>query len=315
MGPGKDRSAQESSDATDRWDGTMPWKALCDRAPHVMAGRYQRLRRYLEALRGNEWQATFDQIERVIGSDLPPSARNHPAWWSNTTSHSQALAWMKAGWITRKVTLAERSVVFERKPRGSLPDTEGKRQVLRRRGIGGCGSNSGNGSTDHSTPQPTPADSHTLLVLLGQPFIWVARIQPETRKDGIPRTDMPQKRYANAAQKRLNRHGAGPFCRFDVNDLPDTSGIYAVTLNGKLAYVGIAVKSLKQRWGSQGYGRISPRNCYVGGQSTNCKINHAILRAVRQKQIVDLWIHEMEWPRTLERHLIRELDPPWNDQG
>ena len=278
-----------------------------------MAGRYQRLRQYLEALRGNEWRATFDQIEKVIGTDLPLSARKYPAWWSNTTGHSQALAWMKAGWITRKVTLTERSVVFERKPRGSLPDVEDKRQVPRRHGIKGCGSNSG--STEHSTPQPTPADSRTLLVLLSQPFVWVARIQPETRKDGTLRMDMPQKHYANATQKRLNRHGAGPFCRFDVTGLPDTSGIYAVTLNGRLAYVGIAVKSLKQRWGSQGYGRISPRNCYVGGQSTNCKINHAILRAVQQEQTVDLWIHETEGPRALEKHLIHELDPPWNDQG
>ena len=311
MGPGRGFSAQESSDATDRWDGTMPWKALCDRAPHVMAGRYQRLRRYLEALRENEWRATFDQVEKVVGTDLPPSARKYPAWWSNTTSHSQALAWMKAGWATRNVAVAERSVVFERKARGSLLDIEGKRQILQRRNKENRDSNGG--STGHSPPQPTPADART-LVLLGQPFVWVARIQPKTRKDGTLWTDMPQKHYADAAQKRLNRHGTGPFCRFKVDGLPDTSGVYAVTLNGKLSYVGIG-DSLKRRWGSQGFGRISPANCYVGGPSTNCKINHAILRAVRQKQVVDLWVHEMEWPRILERRLIREFDPPWNDQG
>ena len=301
----------ETSEGNAPLGGAIPWRILCAGVPHVMAGSYQRLRQYLEALRGNEWRATFDQIEKVIGADLPPSARKYPAWWSNTISHSQALAWMKAGWITRNVILAERSVVFERKSRGSLPDIESKRQVLRRRGMGGRGSNSG--STGHSPPQPTSADAH-ILVLLAQPFVWVARIQPEIRKDGAPWTDMPQKRYANAAQERLNRHGAGPFCRFDVDGLPDTFGIYAVTLNGRLTYVGIA-NNLKQRWGPQGYGLISPRNCYVGGQSTNCKINHAILQAVQQEQIVDLWIHEMEGPRALEKHLIHELDPPWNDQG
>ena len=275
-----------------------------------MAVSYQRLRRHLEALKENEWRAAFDQIEQMIGADLPPSAQKYAAWWSNTTSHSHALAWMKAGWTTRNVMLAKRSVVFERKPRDSLPDVEGKRRVRQKRDMRDRDSNSN--STGHP-PQPTPAGGCT-IELLGQPFVCVARIQPETGEDGTPWTDMPQKRYAKAAQKRLNRHGAGPFCRFDVSGLPDASGIYAVTLNRRPVYVGIG-KSLKQRWGPQGYGRISPRNCYVGGQSTNCKVNHAILQGVQHKQAVDLWIHEMEEPRTLERQLIRELDPPWNDQG
>ena len=279
-----------------------------------MAANYQRLRLHLEALRENEWRATFDQIEEVIGVDLPPSARKYPAWWSNTNSHSQALAWMNAGWSTCGVSLATRSVTFERESRDSLPDVEGKRRDWQKRKMGERSSNSD--STVHPPLQPTPADVRG-LVLLGQPFVWVARIQPETRRDGTPCTDMPQKRYAKAAQKRLNPHGAGPFCKFEVRGLSDTSGIYAVTLNREPVpvYVGIAKESLKQRWGPQGYSRISPANCYVGGQSTNCKVNQAILQAVRQKQAVDLWIHEMEKPRTLERRLICKLGPLWNNQG
>ena len=279
-----------------------------------MAANYQRLRLHLEALRENEWRATFDQIEEVIGVDLPPSARKYPAWWSNTNSHSQALAWMNAGWSTCGVSLATRSVTFERESRDSLPDVEGKRRDWQKRKMGERSSNSD--STVHPPLQPTPADVRG-LVLLGQPFVWVARIQPETRRDGTPCTDMPQKRYAKAAQKRLNPHGAGPFCKFEVRGLSDTSGIYAVTLNREPVpvYVGIAKESLKQRWGPQGYSRISPANCYVGGQSTNCKVNQAILQAVRQQQAVDLWIHEMEKPRTLERRLICKLGPLWNNQG
>ena len=188
---------------------------------------------------------------------------------------------------------------------------EGKHQVLRGHGMGDRGSNGG--STSHTLPQPTSPDTR-MLVLLSRSFVWVARIQPKTRKDGTLWTCMPQKRYANAAQKPLNPHGAGPFCRFDVDDLPDASGVYAVTLNGRLVYVGIA-KNLKQRWGSQGFGRISPGNCYVRGQSTNCKVNHAILQAVQQEQIVDLWIYEMEGPRALEKHIIQDLDPLWNNRG
>ena len=277
-----------------------------------MAVSYQRLRQHLEALKQNEWPATFDQIEKVIGADLPPSARKHPAWWSNTTSHSHAQAWVKAGWITRKVNLANQSVVFERKSHGSPSNIDGKRQARQRRDVVSQGLNSR--STSDQPPQSTPADGRA-LVLLGQPFIWVANIRPEARKDGTLWTDMPQERYAEATQARLNRHGTGPFCRFDVRGLPDTPGIYAVTLDGRLTYVGITIKSLKQRWGPQGYARISPRNCYKGGQSTNCKVNHAILQAALQKRTVELWIREMDEPRTLEAQLIRELNPPWNGQS
>ena len=277
-----------------------------------MAVNYQRLRRHLEALKQNEWPATFDQIEKVIGAALPASARKHPAWWSNTTSHSHAQAWMKAGWTTRKPNLADQTVVFERKPQGSLSNTDGQRQAWQRRDVVSRGLNSR--STGGQPSKPAPADGH-VLVLLGQIFIWAANIRPKTRKDGTLWTDMPQARYAEAAQTRLNRHGAGPFCSFDVRGLPDTPGIYAVTLNGILTYVGIATKSLKQRWGPQGYARISPRNCYVGGQSTNCKLNRAILEAAQQKRTVELWIREMDEPRTLEEQLIRGLNPPWNDQS
>lgn len=41
---------------------------------------------------------SFPDLERVLGFPLPPSAHQHPAWWSNTNSHSQATAWVDAGY-------------------------------------------------------------------------------------------------------------------------------------------------------------------------------------------------------------------------
>ena len=96
-------------------------------------------------------------------------------------------------------------------------------------------------------------------------------------------------------------------------DLPACPGLYAVTVDRRLAYVGIAT-DLRRRWGSSGYAEIQPVNCYRGGQSTNCKINHAILLAVLEGQIVELWTRRDSDPRPLEVRLIRELDPPWNSQ-
>ena len=164
---------------------------------------------------------------------------------------------------------------------------------------------------EFSVKQPTPPGDGT-IEWCGPPFVRVARIQPKTRGDGTPCTYS----YPKAAQEKRHRHGEGPFCCFDVGGLPAAPGIYAVTLNRELVvYVGITTKSLKRSWGPHGFGSITCRNCSVDGQSTHCKVNHAILQEVQRKQAVDLWIREMEEPRTLKRQLIRELEPPWNDRG
>ena len=60
------------------------------------------------------WRATFEDIEEILGSALPPSARRHSAWWSNTKSHSQALAWIAAGWKKSSIDMKGEMVVFER---------------------------------------------------------------------------------------------------------------------------------------------------------------------------------------------------------
>ena len=46
----------------------------------------------------------YNDIERVLGRPLPPSAKgdHRRQWWANTDTHSQAKAWLRAG---RKATL------------------------------------------------------------------------------------------------------------------------------------------------------------------------------------------------------------------
>jgi hypothetical protein len=42
---------------------------------------------------------TFDEIERILGFELPKSAHIHDAWWDNGThNHPQRNAWINAGW-------------------------------------------------------------------------------------------------------------------------------------------------------------------------------------------------------------------------
>src|SRR5690606_33976746 len=44
------------------------------------------------------YELSFDEITSIMGAPLPKSAYDHRAWWANTESHSQALAWISAGW-------------------------------------------------------------------------------------------------------------------------------------------------------------------------------------------------------------------------
>lgn len=51
---------------------------------------------------------TFEEIERLLGRKLPPSARDDRIkrqWWANTDTHAQARAWLLAG---RKARLSAR---------------------------------------------------------------------------------------------------------------------------------------------------------------------------------------------------------------
>ena len=158
--------------------------------------------------------------------------------------------------------------------------------------------------------QPAGVDA-TATALIRWGLRRFARIEPEAGPDGNPVEDMPQKRYKNVKKKTLNPNGCGPFCLFPAPELPTAPGVYAVVVDQRIvAYVGMAKKGMRQRW--RGYARIQPANCYKGGQSTNCKINNAILLATRKNRTIDLWILEINEPQHLECTLIREFRPPWN---
>ena len=81
-----------------------------------MEGEYDRLGSHLRRRSGPIWQASFADIEAIMGTPLPASARRHNAWWANQTGrgHSQARAWQEAAWRTRRLDLKAGKVDFER---------------------------------------------------------------------------------------------------------------------------------------------------------------------------------------------------------
>lgn len=147
----------------------------------------------------------------------------------------------------------------------------------------------------------------------GFDFRCVGVIEPDRDVSGAFREFMPQDRYENMGHLPLNAHGDGPFCKFKIAKGVHQSGVYMLTLNDNPKYIG-KCSDLAQRWGPQGFGSISPKNCFEGGQSTNCKINSLVLRHSKLGERLILWFYATPDPSPVERTLILDLRPEWNSQ-
>ena len=149
----------------------------------------------------------------------------------------------------------------------------------------------------------------------------VCRISPDSDSDGKIAEFTPADNYENAGGLCLNAYGQGPFCRFRI---PDTSaelgnlkkavGVYTlVDESGAVLYIGETI-DLFRRFNA-GYGQISPRNCYKGGQGPNCRINSKILSFLKDGHA--LWLlfgrlSDRKVARAIEGALIGECKPAWN---
>ncbi len=82
--------------------------------------QYERLAEFLAARKEAEWEATFTDIESLLGFPLPASARKHPAWWANqrNSGHSQCVGWRSVGWRTSGLDLKRKRVRFVRERSG-----------------------------------------------------------------------------------------------------------------------------------------------------------------------------------------------------
>jgi len=99
------RIQEQSNTQVDRKESTM--------------SKYDPLRTFLERASATvtEMTLSFDQIEGILGFTLPASARKHRPWWENPTStsrHSQAQAWLAAGWKVDAVDQRDEWVRFGR---------------------------------------------------------------------------------------------------------------------------------------------------------------------------------------------------------
>lgn len=78
--------------------------------------RYEPLRAHLASVPDHVVVMTYEEIEELLGRKLPDSAYGGSwrQWWANTKTHSQALAWLRAGWRVTRPDLKNKRVEFRR---------------------------------------------------------------------------------------------------------------------------------------------------------------------------------------------------------
>jgi hypothetical protein len=136
--------------------------------------------------------------------------------------------------------------------------------------------------------------------------------------------DIPFGQYLFDLKKRgdktylesLNYYGDKSFCEFEIQDesIFNKKGLYVYCIKKEIKYIGMTIKPFKERI-NNGYGRISPKNCYKDGQSTNCHLNHLV---AKYHNDIELYVHSMESSdeeiENLEKELITQNQPEWNRQ-
>ena len=121
----------------------------------------------------------------------------------------------------------------------------------------------------------------------------------------------PQKGYKKYKESKLHKYGSGKFCHFHV-DAEHAKGIYVLAVDSNPYYVGKCV-DLYKRFNS-GYGSISPRKCYEGGQQTNCRINKNILNELKKGRKILLYFYKNQDIDKKEKRFIYDLGTKghWN---
>jgi len=73
-----------------------------------MSGKYNKLNKYLK---NYNFTLSLNEIEKILGEELPRSAYDYKAWWSNS-GHEHAKTWTNAGWKVNHVNLGK-SITFK----------------------------------------------------------------------------------------------------------------------------------------------------------------------------------------------------------
>ena len=112
----------------------------------------------------------------------------------------------------------------------------------------------------------------------------------------------------------LNKYGDNKFCNFRINCNLKDKGIYCFVHNKKIKYIGRCTNNFEKRI-NKGYGKIDPKNCFIDGQTTNCRLNTLINASVCIKFGVYVMNEDnIETIKELEKEILKcyKSDLCWN---
>jgi hypothetical protein len=115
----------------------------------------------------------------------------------------------------------------------------------------------------------------------------------------------------------LNKYGDNKFCRYRVSDFLTDNGIYCYTLNNVIMYLGRCIKTFNERINVD-YGKITPYNCLIDGQATDCHIN-SLVNEFSFNGELKIGIYKMTGSssdeiKQKEKLILNHFPPPWNIQ-
>ena len=257
--------------------------------------KYYPLCEYLSKCEHTHIELTFKEIEQIIGFQLPKSANSYSAWWANS-GHTHSSIWTDAGYIVETLNLSAKKVSFSKNMILKLPKTNKKNTAVRK-------------ETIISVKPVLLQDNADIINIHGYDFQFLQRILPDCDTDGCIIKFFPQERYDNKDNLPLLDNGNGAFCHFSI-DVSSCAGVYLWVVDKEIIYIG-ETENLHHRF-NMGYGNISPRNCYKGGQSTNCKMNKLVLELYEQGKNIDLYFYETANYKVVERELLKRINTPYN---
>ena len=267
----------------------------------------------------------FEELRELLGS-WTDSAEKHQAWWSGKDrQHLQPL--FVAGYKARP-DLKNKEVTFVKVSGTTARSNSGVKSCSAPKcNKKNCNNNKQLADENMKKVKVETVGNQKILTVTNENdkeqvfvFEFVDDIRPERDQNGIIEYAPKEEYYNNRKDRPLNKHGKGPFCTFSIANAPAESGVYLWIIqnpvepitenNENIIYIG-ETENFKKRFGEGNYGRISPRNCYKGGQSTNCKMNHMVW-CESKRNTISIYFYATPHHEEVEKILLSSIKTKYN---